>query len=69
MKVVVLFKAFSSSFGCAILPVTPGLRQTIHVLDTVACSVFYMYLFTVAASINFYAHFSSFLVRVPFIKM
>lgn len=69
MKAVVLLKAFSFSFSSAILPITLGFRQTINVLDTVAFSVFFIYLFTVTASINFYAYFSSFLTGGPFIKI
>lgn len=42
------------------MPVTFGFRQTITVLDTVAFRVFFIYLFTVTASINFYAYFCSF---------
>lgn len=34
-----------------------------------AFSVFFIYLFTVTASINFYAYFCSFLAGAPFIKM
>lgn len=69
MKAVVLLKAFSFHFCPAILPITLGFRQTINVLDTVAFSVFFIYLFTVTASINFYAYFSSFLAGAPFIKI
>lgn len=69
MKALVLLKAFSFSFRPAFLPITLGFRQTINVLDTVAFSVFFIYLFTVTASINFYAYFGSFLVGAPFIKI
>lgn len=58
-----LLKAFSFSSRSAILPVTFGFRQTINVLDTVAFSVSFIYLFTVTASINFYAYFCSFFGR------
>ena len=69
MKAVVLLRAFSFSLCFAISPVTPGFRQTINVLDTVAFSIFFIYLFTVTASINGYAYFGSFLAGAPFIKI
>lgn len=69
MKTVVLLKAFSFGFCSAILPITLGFRQIINVLDTVALSVFFIYLFTVTASVNFYAYFSNFLAGAPFIKI
>lgn len=69
MKAVALLKASSFSLWSAISPIIPGFRQTINVLVTVAFSVFFLYLFTVTASINFYAYFGSFLVGAPFIKI
>ena len=69
MKAVVLWKALSFSLCSAISPIAPGFRQTINVLDTVAFSIFFIYLFTVTAAINFYAYFCSFLAGAPFIKI
>lgn len=57
-------------YSCSpISPITPGFRQTINVLDTVAFNVFFIYLFTVTASINFYAYFCGFLAEAPFVTM
>lgn len=69
VKAVVLLQAFSCSFCSAILPITPGFRQTINISDTVAFRIFFIYLFTVTASGNFYAYFGSFLAGALFIKI
>ena len=52
-----LLKTDESPFLFCSLTSNPWVQRDINGLDTVAFSVFLLYLFTVTASINFYACF------------
>lgn len=69
MKGVVLLKVFSFSSGLQSRQDPPGSDRPLMLLDTVAFSVFFMYLFTLTASINVYAYFCSFLAGAPLISI